>query len=270
MLHPPLSRRELLRLFGAGLFAGLGSACLGRVNDEPVNDPAALRLMHAGGRFAARPSRVAPGDPPAGGVVPLGLSGSERDGVLYRPAGLRVDRPAPLLLVLHGATGTGRRAIGKLQGLADAHGLLLLAPDSRAYTWDIVLGGFGPDVEFLDRALEQVFRRQNVDPARVAVGGFSDGASYALTLGLANGDLFSRVVAFSPGFVADVVRRGSPRFFVSHGTRDTILPIETCGRRIAREFRGLGYDVRFLEFDGGHAVPPDVAEAAMDWLVRPA
>ena len=116
----------------------------------------------------------------------------------------------------------------------------------------------------------EVFRRQNVDPARVAVGGFSDGASYALTLGLANGDLFSRVVAFSPGFVADVVRRGSPRFFVSHGTRDTILPIETCGRRIAREFRGLGYDVRFLEFDGGHAVPPDVAEAAMDWLVRPA
>jgi len=133
-----------------------------------------------------------------------------------------------------------------------------------------VLGGFGPDVEFVDRALEEVFRRQNVDPARVAVGGFSDGASYALTLGLANGDLFSRVVAFSPGFVADVVRRGSPRFFVSHGTGDTILPIETCGRRIAREFRELGYDVRFLEFGGGHAVPPDVAEAAMDWLVKPA
>ena len=112
--------------------AGLGSACVGRVNDEPVTDPAALRRMHAGGRFAARPSRVAPRDPPAGGVVRLGLSGSERDGVLYRPAGLRADRPAPLLLVLHGATGTGRRAIRELQDLADAHGLLLLAPDSRA------------------------------------------------------------------------------------------------------------------------------------------
>ena len=60
MLPPPLSRREVLRLFGAGLVAGLGSACVGRVNDEPVTDPAALRLMHAGGRFAARPSRVAP------------------------------------------------------------------------------------------------------------------------------------------------------------------------------------------------------------------
>ena len=89
------------------------------------------------------------------------------------------------------------------------------------------------------------------------------------TVRLAGRDLFSRVVAFSPGFVADVVRRGSPRLFVSHGARDTILPIETCGRRIARDFRGLGYDVRFLEFDGGHEVPPDVAEAAIDWLVTP-
>ena len=217
MLPHPLPRRELLRLFGAGLLAGLGSACIGRVSDEPVTDPAPLRRMHAGGRFAARPARGSPRDPPAGGIVRLGLSGSERDGVVYRPARLGADRPAPLLLVLHGATGTGRRAIRDLQDLADARGLVLLAPDSRAYTWDIVLGGFGPDVEFVDRALEEVFRRQNVDPARVAVGGFSDGASYALTLGLANGDLFSRVVAFSPGFVADVVRLGSPRFFVSHG-----------------------------------------------------
>ena len=270
MLPHSLPRRELLRLLGAGLLAGLGSACVGRINDEPVTDPAALRLLHSGGRFAARPTNDFLREPPASGLVRLRLSESDRDGVLYRPAGLRSDRPAPLLLVLHGATGSGRHAIHRFQGLAEARGLILLAPDSRAYTWDIVLGGFGPDVEFVDRALGMVFQRQNVDPARVAIGGFSDGASYALTLGLANGDLFSRVVAFSPGFVADVVRRGSPRFFVSHGTRDTTLPIETCGRRIAREFRGLGYQVRFVEFDGGHAVPPDVAEAAMDWLVKPA
>jgi phospholipase/carboxylesterase len=270
MLPQSLPRRELLRLLGAGFVAGLGSACVGRINDEPATDPAALRLLHAGGRLAARPSNHSLREAPAAGLVRLGLSESDRDGVVYRPAGLRSDRPAPLLLVLHGATGSGRHAIHAFQDLAEARGLLLLAPDSRAYTWDIVFGGFGPDVEFVDRALGMVFQQQNVDADRVAIGGFSDGASYALTLGLANGDLFSRVAAFSPGFVADVVRRGSPRFFMSHGTRDTILPIETCGRRIAREFRGLGYDVRFVEFDGGHEVPPDVAEAAMDWLVKPA
>lgn len=40
-----------------------------------------------------------------------------------------------------------------------------------------------------------------IDPAHVAIGGFSDGASCALSLGLVNGDLFTHVMAFSPGLV---------------------------------------------------------------------
>lgn len=269
---PPhsLPRRELLRL-GAGLLARLASACgMGRVSEEPAADPITARRLHSNGRFLARPSTAAPFESEAGGLLRLGLSGSDRDGVLYLPPGLGVERAAPLLLVLHGATGSGRQAIRRLERLAEQRGVVLLAPDSRAYTWDIVLGRFGPDVEFLDRALARAFALRKVDPARVAIGGFSDGASYALTLGLANGDLFSRVVAFSPGFVAEVARRGSPRLFVSHGTHDEILPIESCGRRIVNDVRRLGYDVRFLEFDGGHAVPAEVAETAMDWLLTPA
>jgi len=40
------------------------------------------------------------------------------------------------------------------------------------------------------------------DPARVTLGGFSDGATYALSIGLANGDLFPQVIGCSPGFIA--------------------------------------------------------------------
>jgi hypothetical protein len=58
-----------------------------------------------------------------------------------------------------------------------------------------------------------------VDPTRLAVGGFSDGTSYALSLGLTNGDLFSHVLAFSPGFAVPARRRGRPRLFLSHGAR---------------------------------------------------
>jgi phospholipase/carboxylesterase len=265
-----LPRRELLRLLGAGVLAGLGSACgMGRVSDEPVADPATARLMHSAGRLLARPHTTQAAAREPTGLVRLGLSDSERDGVLYLPSGSSRE-PAPLLLLLHGATGSGHHAIQRLEHLAEDRGVILLAPDSRAYTWDIVLGGFGPDVEFVDRALTRAFSLRAVDPAHVAIGGFSDGASYALSLGLANGDLFSRVIAFSPGFVADVPRRGAPRVFVSHGTRDEILPIETCGRRIANDARREGYHVRFVEFDGGHGVPAKVAETAMDWLLMPA
>jgi hypothetical protein len=72
-------------------------------------------------------------------------------------------------------------------------------------------------------------------------GGLSDGASYALSLGLLNGDLFTHVIAFSPGFVAKGTRRGNPQVFVSHGLRDQVLPIDRCSRRIVRDLRGDDY-----------------------------
>ena len=80
--------------------------------------------------------------------------------------------------------------------------MVVVAPDSRGQTWDAIRGDFGDDVEFLDRVLTHVFARVAVDPARVTVGGFSDGATYALSIGLANGDLFPQVIGCSPGFIA--------------------------------------------------------------------
>ncbi|HEY8130884.1 MAG TPA: hypothetical protein VII12_03255, partial [Thermoanaerobaculia bacterium] len=132
--------------------------------------------------------------------------------------------------------------------------------------WDAMSGRFGPDVSFLDRALNAAFGLCSVDAARVAVSGFSDGATYAVALGLANGDLFSHVLAFSPGFLIPLPRHGSAQFFLSHGTRDPILPIEGGSRRIARELRRAGLTVKLREFDGEHTIPPEVAGEAFGWL----
>ncbi len=118
----------------------------------------------------------------------------------------------------------------------------------------------------MDRALDLVFARYTVDPSRVAAEGFSDGASYALSLGLLNGDLFTHVIAFSPGFVTEGHRRGKPRLFVSHGVYDEVLPIDRCGRRIVRDLRADDYDVRYTEFAGGHTVPAEIARTALEWV----
>jgi phospholipase/carboxylesterase len=151
--------------------------------------------------------------------------------------------------------------------MADAEGLILLAPDSRDTTWDVArTGAFGGDVDFVDRALDLVLARYAVDPSRVVAEGFSDGASYALALGLLNGDLFTHLIAFSPGFLTEGSRRGEPRLFVSHGVRDRVLPIELCSRRIVKDLRGDHYDVLYTEFEGGHGVPDAIARAALDWL----
>ena len=115
------------------------------------------------------------------GFRPLGL-GSVRDGLLYVPASNGATEVAPLALTLHSAGGDARSGISHFLDLADELGVVLLAPESRGRTWDVLVGGYGPDVEFIDRALERVFDRLAVDDRRLAITGFSDGASYTLSL----------------------------------------------------------------------------------------
>jgi phospholipase/carboxylesterase len=223
---------------------------------------------HEQGRLRAHPAEATAGVAPVG-LLAVGADGASGDGsYLYVPAGYRAEEPAPLALLLHGAGEDARDGLAQLRGAADEAGIILLALSSRGPTWDLILGRgrYGPDVAAIDRALEHAFSRCAVDPARVAVGGYSDGASYALSLGIANGDLFSHVLAFSPGFLAPAGQTGSPRVFVSHGTRDGWLPIDSCSRRIVPRLERAGYDVRYLEFEGGHVVPPAIAREAASWF----
>ena len=214
------------------------------------------------GRLFARPRARATTSLESG---PLGLGGDDRDGVVQMPSA-KHDGPMPLLVFLHGATQNGAGMLRRIGADADALGIAVLAPDSRRRTWDAISGNFGEDVAFLNRTLEHVFARLAVDPARLAIGGFSDGASYALSLALANGDLFSKVVACSPGFVMSAPTHGRPRIFVSHGTADQILPIDQCSRVIVPRLRGMGYEVTYREFEGRHEMPADTLTEALRWM----
>ena len=55
--------------------------------------------------------------------------------------------------------------------------------------------------------------------------------------------------------------------FVSHGRSDEVLPIDACSRRLVPALRRSGQPVDYLEFDGGHEVPPDIAGAALRSLL---
>jgi predicted esterase len=200
------------------------------------------------------------------GQIMLGLD-SERDAVLLIPKSA-ASLPLPLLVMLHGATQSAEDMFRYLGSTHEEAGVAVLAPNSRSTTWDAIRNTFADDVNYLNRALERTFEKVAIDPAHVALGGFSDGATYAISLGLINGDLFNSVVAFSPGFVIDGEPHGKPRFFISHGTRDHILPIDRCGRRIARELKARGFEVNFREFDGDHEIPADVAREGFQWITK--
>lgn len=217
------SRREFVGM----LAAGAGVLCCGPRLEEPGGGSA---------RLTARPGN------PTGSVVTginrLGL-GTSRDGYLYVPAGYVPGRPAAFLMALHGAGIPAQGPLNLWSPYADARGFLLLSVDSANATWDAMQGRYGVDVAFIDSALKRAFSRVSVDPSRLAVSGFSDGATYALGLGLANGDLFPRTIANSPGGIvpSDTPDTGHTDFFFSHGVQDTILPIEFASRRIGSRLR---------------------------------
>ena len=140
--------------------------------------------------------------------------------------------PRPLLLVLlHGAGGTPDSILAAFRHEADRHGVVLLAPKSRDVSWDLVMararhrtGPFTPslavDLPRIRAAMTALTARRPTDRARTAIGGFSDGASTALTIGLAHPQLFGTVLAFSPG-MAFAPARFDPaqRIFVAHGRK---------------------------------------------------
>jgi phospholipase/carboxylesterase len=171
----------------------------------------------------------------------------------------------PLIVILHGAGGDANQALRYLHPYTDDLGSLLLAVKSHGGTWDATRGGFGTDVAALDAALAEVFDRFQVDGERVAIAGFSDGATWALSLGIINGDLFKEIIAFSPGFIISNARKplGAPHIFISHGAEDPVLPISQTSRQLIPLLRKAGYEVDYREFNGGHTIPSAMAQASV-------
>lgn len=247
-----LSRRDILKL-GLATAAGSALGCGSPVEPVPA-DP----------HLTARPGT--PTIQPTVGLTSLRL-GSDRDGTLYVPASYDPATPAPLFVVLHGAGGSSA-AWASYQARAEQRKMIVLAPDSRGPTWDLLLRKVGPDVAFLDQALAYTFARCRIDSGHVCLAGFSDGASYALTLGVSNGDLFTHLVGYSPGLLTFLDGRiGKPRIFISHGTADPVLPVTVSRDVIVPALRGTGYDTTYQEFSGVHEVPATIAEAALDWFL---
>lgn len=192
-----------------------------------------------------------------------------RSALLYVPESSLEQTPAPLAVMLHGAGGNSEHGMELLRSYADRARLILLAPESRKASWDVISDArYGADVRYIDKSLTEVFTQFAVDPARIALGGFSDGASYALSLGLSNGLLFRTILAFSPGFMAPVRVEDTPRIFISHGTRDEVLPIDVCGRRLRRAVQAHPQlTLEYREFEGPHTVPAEMKRAALRFFL---
>jgi phospholipase/carboxylesterase len=203
-----------------------------------------------------------------------GTTGLTEFAYAYRPAS--VTGPAPLIVLLHGAGDLASEMIDLFKPTADRRGAILLALQSTAATWHMASGSggpadFGPDPEHLDAALAKLFAEAPIDPHRVVLAGHSDGASYALSLGAANPQLFRSLVALSPGYVvlgANVDR--SQRVFIAHGRNDDMLTPENLTENIIPQLQRAGLQPKIFWFDGGHVINKSATRQALDAALGPA
>ena len=201
------------------------------------------------------------------GQTPLGLSDDGRDGVLFVPKAYQEGTPMPLVMMLHGFGGWGdsQRA---MFALAEELGFIVIAPESRDITWGKEIPGFDADVRYLGAAYRRVTSILDIDGEHVALGGQSDGAGYALTMGLAYGDVWNHLVILAGGGLIEPLRRkGKPRIFIAQGVKDTTMPPDASGRKNAALLKKEEYDVTYREHEGGHRTPPEITREAILWFL---
>jgi phospholipase/carboxylesterase len=199
----------------------------------------------------------------------------------YLPKGM-TGAPVPLLVAFYGAGGQASDVLASFRADADRDGFVLLIPTTKGSTWDMIqnlqnrLGvemnvtpRYGKDLKALDEALADVFSKVAIDPARVGMIGFSNGATYAISVGTANPQLFHTVIAFSPGpaFIGKFDR--TQRVFISHGEQDEVLPYSYT-RSLVGKLRARKVPVTFESFKGGHGVPKEIHAKGIAFFSAPA
>ena len=175
----------------------------------------------------------------------------------------------PLLVMLHGFSGWGDNQ-KSLFGLAEELGFIVVTPESRDITWGKEAPGFDQDVRYIGAAFRHVGSLVNVDFDHVALGGQSDGAGYALTMGLAYGNTFNHLIVLAGGGLIEPIRRqGKPKIFVAHGIKDSTMPIDVSGRKNVKLLKEEGYDVTYHEHEGGHGTPREIVRESIEWFLGP-
>ena len=170
------------------------------------------------------------------------------------PPAIEPGRAYPLVVVLHGAGRQDEMIVKGLQ--AERTEAIFVVPRSLGMTWDLIEGTDAPDLRFLDGVLHSLYRRYRIDPAKRALAGYSDGASYALAIGLSNPRTFAAVMAWAAGFLAIDTPNlqpddPKPRVFLEYGTHDQLFPFERVAVPMREVLERMGYPLEFRVDEGG-------------------
>jgi poly(3-hydroxybutyrate) depolymerase len=225
-------------------------------------DTLALRIEH-------KPMELRDEASPTGHVS---IERGESRAVLLTPGEIDPAKRYPLITVLHGAGRQDEMLVKACRDQPEQRDALFLVPRSLLPTWDLIASPERPDLDFLEYAYDLIYRRYPVDAGRQALLGYSDGASYALSVGLSNPHLFRAVMGWAAGFIAldrtfNVDADPRPSVLLEYGTHDELFPFERVAVPMRDNLRKAGYTVEFRVDQGGRHWPSaDFLPEALDWF----
>lgn len=192
------------------------------------------------------------------------------------------------VFVLHGRGADEQDLLPVANRLpGERHVVSFRAPDrlQGGYTWydlDLSAGGLEssqPEPEGFRRSLDLVAESidaavdaYDLDPERLGLLGFSQGAITSLSLVLEQPAQFAWVAAHH-GYLAESHEDRAPDgiegkpVFVGAGAADQIIPANRC-EAAAEGMREVGAEVTFEVFQGGHGISPDELDAVSAFVER--
>ena len=198
------------------------------------------------------------------------------------------DGPAPAVFVLHGRGANEQDLLPIAKELPETlHIVSLRAPDrlQGGYTWyelDLSAGGLHqsqPDPADFDRSrglvddsVAAAIDAYELDPDRLGLLGFSQGAITSLSLLLDSPDDYQWVVALH-GYLPDSHRDLDPEeivdkpVFVAAGSADEIIPAARS-EAAAERFDDLGSAVSYNTYDTPHGVSSEELADLVEFVER--
>jgi phospholipase/carboxylesterase len=192
----------------------------------------------------------------------------------------------PLIVLLHGSGADERDMIGLWRDLPGA--FVVVSPrapfsDGGGYRWYRKTGATprAGDIEasraLVDTVVADALTRFDIDPERVFIAGFSQGAVMVYEIALREPDRFRGAAVLSGSLLAATTaglsaRSGSrgPSFFIGHGTADPRIPVGAARAATAALGR-LGVPNSLHLYAGmGHAIDAAETQDLDAWLAREA
>jgi phospholipase/carboxylesterase len=203
------------------------------------------------------------------------------------PAG---DGPFPTVLALHGWGANAHDLLGLAPYLHGGEALVLcpqgpvsfeIGPGARGHGWfPISMGGPPDPAEFargkaaIHGFLEAALAAYPIDPRRLVVLGFSQGAVMGYDLALREPERFAGLAALSSwlpeSLAASIPHQTAHRdlpVLVVHGSKDPMIPVDRAHESRDALLR-LGVPTVYREYEMGHEIRPEALRDLVDWLER--